>query len=707
MIPNALPQGLVDNPRPDQWVAFTPDRRVTLKSGKVELGQGILTALRQIAAEELDVEPTQVGLVSGDTALSPDEGYTAGSLSVEVSGAAVRLVCAEIRGRLVDAAAERLGAEPGRLRIAAGEVAADGEATGLGYWSLALDLASPVPGTRAPKRVEEHRVVGRSLQRLDLPEKVFGSPFVHDMRLPGLVHAAVLHRPWPGARLASPDALIARVAGAGVAVVRDGDFVAFVSDGETAAAEALARAWEKLAWDGGTPLRPEHGEAGRLTERPTRDRRLGAPSIADPRAAFRLKARYSRPFIAHGAIGPSCAVALFERGRLDDGRLDVWTHSQGVVPLRDAIARVVGLAPDRVVIHHRQGAGCYGHNGADDAALDAALVAMRRAGVPVRVLWRREDEMSSSPFGAAGVVEIEAGCDPDGRPLDWSLDLWSPIHGSRPGMNGGVNLLSATALAEPWPGPEPCDVPDERGGGAVRNAFALYDLPPQDITHHLVWDHPARTSSMRGLGALANAFAIESFIDEIAVRCGRDPLAYRLSLLSDGRARHVLERAAALSGWALNAQGGTGSGRGIAFSRYKNRAAYAAVVAEVDVDDEVRVRRVWAAVDAGLVVNPDGAANQVEGGIIQAASWALKEQVLFDEGRVATATWDRYPILRFSEVPEVHVDFVGAAEHPSLGIGEVALGPTAAAIGNAIAHALGVRVRDLPLTRDRVIAAMS
>ena len=703
MIRNALPQSLVDNPRLEQWIAFEPDRTVALKTGKVEIGQGILTALRQIAAEELDLAPRQLKVISGDTELSPAEAFTAGSLSVEVGGGAIRLVCAEIRARMLESAAARLGTDPDNLAVEEGEVRRGGEATGLDYWSLAgsIDLSAEATGSVPTKRPSEYRIVGQSEARLDLPAKVFGAGFIHDLAPPGMLHARIVHRPWTGARLASPDEAIARLAGPGVDIVRDGDFIAFVSADETACAAALGRAWQRLDWTGGEPLGPDHAEASWLLGQPTRDRQIGPDNSPDPSAAFRLRARYSRPYIAHASIGPSCALALFR-----DGRLDVWSHSQGVGPLGGSIARVLGLAPERVVVHHSQGAGCYGHNGADDVALDAALVAFARPGTPIRVLWMREDELSSSPFGAAMVTEIDAGCDSDGRVLDWTLTVTSPTHVSRPGAHGEVHLLASEALEQPWPRPEGKDFPDERGGGAVRNAFALYDLPPQRIVHRLVPRLPVRTSALRGLGTLGNVFAIESAMDEIAERAGRDPVAYRIAMMSDLRGRRVIERAAAMAGWQPGQEGGTGTGRGVAFSRYKNHAAYAAVIAEVEVEEEVRVRRLWAAVDAGLVINPDGAINQIEGGIIQAVSWATKEQVRFEEGRVATSTWDTYEILRFSEVPEVEVALVGDQSDPALGLGEVSLGPTAAAIGNAVAHALGIRVRDLPLSRDRLVAAI-
>jgi nicotinate dehydrogenase subunit B len=703
MIPNTLPQSLVDNPLLDQWIAFEPNRRIALKTGKVEIGQGILTALRQIAAEELEVEPGRLRVVSGDTALSPNEGVTAGSLSVEISGAAVRLVCAEVRARMLESAAARLGTDAADLAVSDGQILRAGEATGLDYWSIAdaVDLSVLATGSVPTKLPSAYGIVGQSEPRLDLPAKVFGAPFVHDLNLPGMLHARVLHRPWMGARLTSSDEALAKVAGPGVEIVRDGDFVAFLSSDETAAAAALGRAWERLSWEGGAPLEPEHQEAAWLATQPTKDRQIGPDNAPSPAAEFRVKARYSRPYLAHGSIGPSCAVA-----RIVDGLLEVWTHTQGVGPLKNSLARVLHVPPEAVVVHHHQGAGCYGHNGADDVALDAALLALRKPGTPIRVLWMREDELSASPFGAAMLVDLDAGCDADGRPLDWTLTVTSPTHVSRPGANGEVHLLSAEALADPWPRPEGKDFPDERGGGATRNALALYDLPPQRIIHRLVPNLPVRTSALRGLGALANVFAIECFMDELAERAGRDPVAYRLSLISDPRAPAVIERAAAMAGWQAGIESGTGTGRGIAFSRYKNRAAYAAIVAEVEVEEEVRVKRLWAAVDAGLVINPDGAANQIEGGIIQAASWTLKEQVRLEAGKVATATWDKYPILRFSEIPEVHVDLIGRPTDPPLGLGEVALGPTAAAIGNALAHALGMRIRDLPLTRDRVMAAM-
>jgi CO/xanthine dehydrogenase Mo-binding subunit len=703
MIPNTLPLSLIDHPRLDQWIAFEAGGTVRIATGKVELGQGILTALAQIAAEELDVTPERVNIVTGETGRSPNEGYTAGSLSVEVSGGSIRLVCAEVRALFLELAAAGLACPAAELTVEDGRIRRSGADTGLDYWSLAdrIDLAREVRGNALTKRAAEFRVVGQSVPRRDLPEKIFGAPFVHDLAPAGMLHARVLRQPWRGARLVSLDeAAISRAAKGSFEVFREGDFVAFVAEDETAAAAAVERARELAVWEGGERLEAEHGEPGWVRMQATTERIVQPGEEAGGQALKTVAASYSKPFIAHGSIGPSCALAVCE-----DGHLTVWTHSQGVYLLRNAIARGVGLDFAAVTVLHRQGAGCYGHNGADDAAFDAALIALRRPGRPIRVLWSREDELSASPFGTAMAIDLEARLGADGRPVSWELTVTSPPHGQRPGMNQGVNLLGAAALPEPPPVPEPQDVPDARGGGATRNAVALYDVP-QRVIHRFIPHLPVRTSSMRGLGAFGNVFAIESFVDELAAAAGEDPVRYRLSLMSDPRARHVIETAAAMAGWRADNETGAGRAKGIAFSRYKNRAAYLALVVEVEVEEEVRVRRAWCAMDAGLIINPDGAVNQVEGGIIQATSWTLKEQVRFADGRVATDRWETYPILRFSEVPEIEVRLVGSRDAEPLGVGEAAQGPTAAAIGNAVARALGTRIRDLPLTRERIMAAL-
>ncbi len=701
-----LPQSLRDNPRPAQWIGFVPGKRVRLATGKVELGQGVLTALAQIAAEELAVDPARIDVVSGETGVTPEEGFTAGSQSIEASGGAIRLVAAELRARFLAAAALRLNCAPAALDIDDGTVLQDGAATALDYWSLAgaVDFEAPATGTVPPRAPGQFRYIGRPLPRRDLPGKLFGGGFIHDLRPEPLRHARSLHRPWPGAALGPLDeAAIARAAGGAVRLIRLGDFAAVLAETEALADRALEAAEARARWSGGTPRPAVPSEPLALLGAEHAERVLEVPAgRADAAASVgRVGARYLRACLAHASIGPSVALARWE-----DGRLEVLTHSQGVGMLRLALAQALGIAAEAVSVQHRPGAGCYGHNGADDVALDAALVAREAPGHWVRVQWTRAQEMSVVPFGSPMVVDLAAEVDAAGRPVSWEMTVTSGTHGQRPGHNGRTNLLAAEALPGATPTPPAPDVPDAAGFGGLRNAIALYDLPAQRITHHLVARPRMRTSSMRGLGAHGNVFALEGFIDELALRAGEDPLAYRLSLLSDPRGRRVLETVAAMSGWAGRPRGGEGVGWGIAFSRYKNRAAYVALVAEIAVEQAIALRRVWCAVDAGLVINPDGAANQVEGGVIQAASWTVGEEVRVGPEGVETAGWEHYPILRFAEVPEVAVRFVGDATDPPLGLGEVALGPTAAAIGNALADALGVRVREMPLSRERIAAVL-
>jgi CO/xanthine dehydrogenase Mo-binding subunit len=699
----SLPALLEQNPRLDQWIRFGEPGRVTVATGRVEIGQGVLTAMRQIAAEELDVDPARIRLETGDTELTPNEGYTAGSQSIQFGGAALRLACAEVRARFLAHAASVLGCLPAELAVEDGAITRRGAATGDDYWSLvaAIDLTRPATGTAPTKRPAEYRVVGRDMPRIDLAAKILGEPaFIHDLALEGMVHARVVRQPRRAATIASVDeTAIRRAAKAPVDILRDGNFLAVLGDDETVVEAAAGAAPNHVAWDGVEPLAPFQEEARWLLQQPAIDRTIGPPSGAPPPGAGRYEASYSRMHIAHASVAPSCGLALYR-----DGRLTVWTHSQGVYPLRAALARMLRLDAAVISVRHVQGPGCYGHNGADDAAADAAVIAMRRPGQPVRVRWRRDEEFGFEPVSPAMLVTVAAVLDGDDRPADWTTEIWSGRHTSRPG--GGGNLLPAEALPDPPPAPPATESAYPPGAG-TRNGEPLYDFAAKRIVHHLVAETPVRTSSLRGLGATLNVFAIESFVDELALRAGADPVEYRLSLLSDKRARAVVEQAARMAQWQPGLPAGTGRGRGIGFARYKNLAAYAAIVVEVEADAAVRLVRVWCAADAGLVVNPDGARNQLEGGIVQAASWALKEGVRLDTGGIASRDWEGYPVLRFSEVPEIAVALVEpAADRPPLGIGEAAGGPTVAAIGNAVAHALGARLRDLPLTRERIASAL-
>ena len=698
-----LPASLVENPRLDRWIKFEADRTVRIATGKVEMGQGIVTAIGQIAAEELDVPLGRVAVLSGNTTHGPDELYTTSSLSVDVSGSSVRLVCAEVRAKALDRAALRLNCSRDELTVVDGRFLQNGAATGQDYWTVAaeIDLTQPVTGTVPPKQVASYKVVGQSVPRVDLPAKMSGAAFVHDVLPRDVLHARTLRQPNRGATLASLDEAAIRKAAKGeLQIVREVNFVAFVSPVESVAQRAAVAAPLHAKWDNLRQLVPGQQEAAWLQGQPSDDRHIGAPPSATPPTNL-VQATFSRPYIAHASMAPSCALAEFR-----DGHLTVRSHGQGMHPLRRNLADVLGLPIESITAQHLHGAGCYGHNGADDAALDAALVAMRLPGKCIRLMWRREEEFGFEPVGPAMLVTLHVDLDERGRPADWTTEIWSPTHVQRPGAGTGF-LLAAEALANPPPEVAPFDPTEQRGGGGTRNALPIYDVPAHRIVHHLVMRPPVRTSALRGLGALPNVYAIESLIDDLAARVGEDPVAYRLSILSEPRARRLVELVAARAGWASRGVGGTGKGLGLGFARYKNRAAYAAVVAAVTVEETVRVDRIWCVADAGLVVNPDGARNQLEGGIVQAVSWTLKEQVRLDDQGIASRDWDSYPILRFSEVPEMQVEFVEANGNPALGVGECTVGPTAAAIGNAVHHALGVRLRDMPLTRERILAALA
>jgi len=698
-----LPPSINDNPSRSRWIAFLPDGKVRVASGKVEIGQGVVTALRQIAAEELNLPLERVVVASGDTDIGPDENYTTSSLSISVSGASIRRVAAEARALLTERAALRLNCATDDLDVEAGGFVKDGAATDLDYWDLAdeVDWSADVVGAASVKAPSSYRIVGQNVPRDDLPAKMAGSGFLHDMAPEGLLHARALRQPSPGADLAGLDeAAIRRAAPGAFEIVREGDFVAFVGPDEWTVENAAAVAPAHAEWRNVRDLKPADADPHGLPDLPAIEHVYEDPEGREPQAGDTVEIVVTRPYVAHASLGPSVALVKFE-----DGKLEVRSHGQGMHPLRRNLAGALGL--DEADIHavHVDGPGCYGHNGADDAALDAAIVAMAKPGHWIRAQWRREEEFAYEPVGPAMRVRIRATVDGDGQPVDWATDIWSPVHVQRPGAPGVV-MLAAQALRPlpPW-GP-PVDPPPARGFGGPRNAFPLYDVGGTRIRHHLTERAPIRTSALRGLGALPNVFAIESLMDELAARAGVDPVAYRLNLLRDERARAVIERAAALSSWPQRGAGGEGQGLGIAFARYKNVAAYAAVAVAVTVDESVRLDRMWAVADAGLAVNPDGVRNQLEGGCVQGASWALKEEVKVDGAGIVSTDWDSYPILRFSEVPEIEAEILDRPEQPTLGVGECTVGPTAAAIGNAVAHALGRRIQDMPLTRERVMATL-
>jgi CO/xanthine dehydrogenase Mo-binding subunit len=697
-----LPPSLARNPRLGRWLRIRRDGIVEVHSGKVEIGQGIITALAQIVAEELGVDPSQVRMVPACTANSPDEGVTSGSLSIQHSGEALRQACREARAIYLAAAARTLGVDAGTVRVSGGQFHAGDRSTS--YAALADDglLDRDATGTAMPGAAGAHPRIGSPAMRLDLPGKVMGRPsFVQDLLPAGMLHGRVLRPPSPGAKLQSLDEAKARALPDVVAVVRDGSFIGVVAGREETALAALERLRAGARWHEDATLPDESGLAEWLRAQPHETTPVAsrAPARAAPSPARTLQATFTRPFIAHASLAPSCALA-----RWDGERVHVWSHTQGIFNLRADLALALSLPPEAIVVEHREGAGCYGHNGADDVALDAALLARAVPGRPVRVSWSRGDELAWAPFGPAMAVDVAADLDAAGEVLAWRAAVWSNGHSLRPGRSATPTLLAAAHRADPAPAMVAINMPLATGGGSDRNATPPYDFPAVEVTNHRVLSMPIRTSALRSLGAFANVFAIESMVDDIARARGEDVVAWRLRHMPDARARAVIEAVAGRPPWA-GWQPREGFGRGFGYARYKGNGAYCAVAVEVELTHIVRVKRLAIAGDVGLAVNPDGVANQLEGGAIQAVSWALKEAVRFDRTRVTSDAWESYPILRFSEVPVVETMVLQQPHAASLGAGEAAMGPTVAAIANAIFDAAGVRVRDLPLTAERIAAA--
>jgi CO/xanthine dehydrogenase Mo-binding subunit len=697
-----LPGDLDKAPMLDAWVLIDPDGRVTIFTGKVELGQGVLTALAQIAAEELDIPLSGIRMVSGHTELTPDEGYTAGSQSIEYSGAALRYACAEAHEVLIQNASEKLGVPASGLMTGGGVVTSSGGKK-LTYGEIAktgLLHRSATAKTR-PKSAAKHTIVGKPMQRLDIPAKVTGGPaYVQDMRLVGMVFGRIVRPPGPRDSLKEVDLALVKAMPGVIAVVRDGNFLGVVAKREEQAIEAREALSKNAKWHSAADLPDPDTIHAWLRDQPSEDSVVSEKKPVNAlQIVNRFDATYTKRYVAHASIGPSCAVA-----ELKDGRLRIWSHTQGVYPLRRDIATVMKMDPGSVIVSHVEGSGCYGHNGADDVALDAALLARAVPGRPVKVQWMRDDEFAWEPLGSAMVMKLSAGLAPDNSIADWQYELWSNVHNDRPGLPGGVNLLAAWHLDKPVR-PAPIRPIPQPAGGADRNALPLYDFPSQKVVRHLVREMPLRASALRALGAYANVFATESFMDELAGAAGSDPVEFRLRHLKDPRARAVIETVAAKASWKPGLKKDGKHGRGIGFAKYKNLACYVACVADVEVDREtgqIRVLRVVAAADAGQIINPKGLEMQMEGGIIQSVSWTLKESVGFDRARVTSRDWAGYPILTFPEVPLVEVHLLDRPEEKSLGSGEASQGPAAAALVNAVSSALGRRIRDLPLTPDKI-----
>ncbi|TCV66150.1 xanthine dehydrogenase family protein molybdopterin-binding subunit [Pseudomonas fluorescens] len=691
-----LPGSLRTNPYLDAWIRVGHEG-ITVYTGKVELGTGVKTALLQIAAERLEVSPSAINLLTADTALTPNEGYTAGSHSIFDSGTALFNAAAQVRGLLLESAGRSWAVAPALLTTREGIIhGPNGQRMAYADAVKNVDLHRYAQSDSPALPATPFKLIGHSLQRLDIPAKVSGgAAFVQDIRLPGMLHARVIRPPRPGCTLQAFDAASIEALSGVVQVIRDGNYLAVVARDEWQAIKAMRSGYETARWSGGQAI-PESADIHALLKRlPSRPYPISHEGTAQGATDNSYQARVTKQYLMHGSIGPSCAVAWFK-----DGTLTVWTHTQGVYPLRAGIAEMVQLPPERVRCIHTEGSGCYGHNGADDAAADAALIAMRIPGTPVRVQWMREQENLWEPYSSAMVTEVKASLDAQGRLQDWNYELWTTPHNERI-VNAG-RLLPARLLARPFASAPSVPIAQPEGDGD-RNAVPLYTLASTRINMNFVTQMPFRTSAMRSLGAHINIFTIEACMDELASRARVDPIALRLAHLEDPRARAVVERVRDAIGWQQK-NNEPGAGIGFAFARYKNIMGYCAIAVRLQVHPltgEIQIEHVVTAVDVGQIVNPDGLRNQVEGGIVQSTSWTLYEQVAYDAGGIRSYDWSGYPILRFSQVPrKVDVHLLDQPGQPFLGAAEIVQGPMAAAIGNAVANATGRRWLNLPLTRS-------
>ncbi len=682
-----LPRSIQRHPEIDSWVQVLADNRIRIFSGKVELGQGIGIVLKQVAAEELGADLEQIEVVLADTARTPNEGFTSGSGSVKGTAMAVRYAAATARETLCSMAAKRFRGDPSDFILQNGLVSNGNTGDKINIASL-LDgqewsVKVKIPEKPIPK--DRYRWVGKPISRPEQKKIVQGEMyFIQDVIFPGMLSARVCRPPSPDVKLIHFDReACEEELGPQVQIILDGSFLAVVGEYEYQVMRLLAKVRKHCQWEGSQkPL--QHTEfKEKLKEVVTETKQVRYDVISASISQRSFAGSFYKPYTLHGSMGPACAIARF-----DQGSLTIWSHTQGVFPLRAALASMCSMSEDDIRVISVPGAGCFGHNSSDDAAADAAIIALRMPGKHIKVDWSREDENKWEATGSAMRMDVQAGVDQKGKITFWRSDVFSDSHSTRPNSDAGT-LLGARYLE---------DRASMKGrgylGGGYRNAEPYYDIPAQQITAHF-FKGPVRVSSLRSLGAYANVFAIESIIEEMAISLDRDPIDFRINNLSDVRAIAVLKRLQHMTqGIGLRRAEGLGYG----FARYKNNDAYCAVGAHIEVlaSGKVRVKKLYGVIDVGEVMNPDGLAYQVEGAMLQAASWTLVEEVRFgavDESH----NWHTYPILKMKDIVDVEVAILSDPHHAALGGGEAATPPTPAAITNAIFRATGKRIYDLPV----------
>ena len=706
----------------DSWLGIAQDGTVTVYSGKVDLGTGVETALAQIVAEELDVPFNRIHMIGLDTTKAIDQGITAGSRTIERGGPQLRQAAAAARQELLKLAAARLSAPADKLIVKDGVVSVAGEgakkisygeliggkqfnvkisATGTG-WNMKV-----APEVRA-KEVKDYKIVGTSQKRIDLPPKLTGEfTFANDVRVPGMLHGRVVRPPTITSKPASIDESSVKNIPGLVKVVQEGSFLGVVCTTEWAAikaAQALKVTWSQPATK--MPASADDVYSFLKNTKSLRDQvsvNKGNPDIALAQASKTYEASYRWPFQLHGMMGPPCAVA-----DVGKDQATIYTGTQGSFETRKAVAEMLGFPEKNVRVLYREASGSYGRMGADDVAEDAALLS-RAIGKPVRVQWMRADEHGWEPKGPAQLDLARAGVDAQGKIVAWDFaDRGFPLTAA---SGNGLRLLASRQI-----GMKPTA---EGNSNGTQGGGEMYAIENQRCSAPLVpWvqadETPLRTGYLRAPGDIARCFASESFIDEIAADLRVDPVQFRMRYLNENkRGADALAAVAKQAKWqertspAAASSGSIATGRGVAIS---NRAGtICGAVAEVEVDKStgnVAVKRFILSHDCGLIINPDGLKNQIEGNIVQGVSRALMEEVKFDSSGITTLDWKSYPVIKFPDVPEIDIILINRPEMPALGGGEPSSAPIAAAIANAIFDAVGARLREAPFTPTRVLAGM-
>jgi nicotinate dehydrogenase subunit B len=709
-LPNLLPEALAKSApanamktvaldEVDGFLAIDAKGIVTAYSGKVDLGTGVYTALKQIVAEELSVPLSQVNLVQGDTLLTPDQGPTYGSLSIQKGGVQLRQASATAREALLEKAAQRLGEPKEKLAINNGRIDGGGKSVSYGElvggknFTLKVDPKAPL------KKPEEYTIVGKPVQRVDIPDKVTGRfTYMQDFKVPNMLHARVVRPAAIGASLQSVDDSAAKKLPGYVATVRKGNFLAVVATKEWAAvraANAINATWSEWA---GLPDKDKLWEYVRNTKinKDEELQKAGDSAQALQSGAKKLSATYNFAIHTHGSIGPSCAIA-----EVKGGKLTVWTASQATHLLRKQLANMFSMPEENIRCIYVEGAGCYGRNGHEDAAADAALLA-KETGKPVRVQWMRADEHGWDPKGPPTLIDYRAALDASGNPVAWESEVYIP---EKPKVVA-VKLVAAELAKLPHEDAHP---------GNIHQDLAIpYAIPNVKAVAHWLAETPFRASWIRTPGRMQNTFGNECFLDECAAAAGVDPLEYRMRLLQDPRGRELLTRLASLAKWqpkngARTGSGDVAKGRGMAYIKYELVRTYVGAVADVTVDKrngKIKVDRFYVAHDCGQIINPDGLKNQIEGNVVQTISRTLKEELQFSRSTVTSVDWKTYPILTFPEVPDVAIDLIDRPNEVPWGAGEPTAAVVSAAISNAVFDATGARLRSVPFTPAKVIAAL-